>query len=336
MILIIDDKQESVQGVIDFLDEKKIEYEYQQDFDKGLELFKRESNLIDLLVLDLKKDPTEEYPGRTILKNLWETKFVPTAVFSVSPDELGISHNFIKTFNKTQEEEVIEWINDMLANYIDRINNVKIAINEIYRDGLRGLNLDYSDEENSLSVINYMAYVLEQKMHSEDRSNRIKAKVQYILLNQYKSLEATDIIQTIPNEGEVPEFYMIITASCDLANDKYKQVVCKKIEEIDNQTYLRNKKYINDGGYKGVIFLPENIYFKNHAVLCKYTHVIPDKAKISTNPTETDTAMYAYKKIISFASPYKERILSLIYNHDGRIGVPDLDENSWWIDEAQS
>ena len=124
---------------------------------------------------------------------------------------------------------------------------------------------------------------------------------------------------------------MIITASCDLATAEKKQVVCKKIIPI-SKTKRRDIK-VNDGGYKGKICLPPSNYFKNCIVSCEETFVIKDKDKISKNPEESDITRYEYRKIMSIASPFKERIINLIYNHDGRIGVPDLDESKWWVNE---
>lgn len=337
MILIIDDKPNTIQGIRDFLDREKVknkkyDYEYKEKFEDGQQYFEENFNNIDALVLDLRKDPLEEYPGKDILEKLWNTRFVPTVVFSVSPDEIDIKHNFIATFNKDQEVDVISWLQNVVENFISKIDKVKESINEIYRDGLRGLDKEYSDDENSLSVINYMAYVLEQKMMTENRTNRINPKIQYLIMDKYKDLQATDIIQTIPAPGQEPVYYMIITASCDLAARGKKQVVCKKIVPISKTK--RNDIKVNDGGYKGKICLPPNKYFKNCIVSCEESFIIEDKEKISKNPEEIDASAYNYRKIMSIASPFKERIINLIYNHDGRIGVPDLDESKWWIDEA--
>lgn len=338
MILIIDDRPNTVQGIIDFLDQEKVnnkkyEYIYKTKFEEGQQYFEDNFNNIDALVLDLRKDPSEEYPGKEILEKLWNTKFVPTVVFSVSSDEIDKKHNFIATFNKDQEDLAISWLRNIIENFISKIDKVKNSINEIYRDGLRGLDNEYSDEENSISVINYMSYVLEQKMHTKNRETRINPKIQYLIMDQYKDLQATDIIQSIPVSGQEIEYYMIITASCSLASSNKKQVVCKKIIPISVADWKKEKGHFNDGGYRGKIYLPPNKYFKNRMVSCDSTFVIADKSRISKNPEEIDADSFDYRKIASIASPFKERIINLIYNHDGRIGVLDLDETKWWKDE---
>ena len=119
-----------------------------------------------------------------------------------------------------------------------------------------------------------------------------------------------------------------------MANEHYRQVVCKKIIEFNKQSRKKESGRLNDGGYKGKIYLPPNKFFKNCIVDCKDTIVISDKKVISINPKEIDTVNYTYRKITSIASPFKERIINLIYNHESRIGVPDLEENSWWEDEV--
>ena len=339
MILIIDDKPESVQGIVDFLDENKPQnekyaYIYKEKFEEGQQYFEEHFSEIDVIVLDLRKDPLEEYPGKDILQKLWDTRFVPTVVFSVSSNEVDMKHNLIATFNKDQEDLAISWLQNIIENFISKIDKVKSSINEIYRDGLRGLDKDYSDEENSISVINYMSYVLEQKMHTENRETRINPKIQYLIMDHYKDLQATDIIQTIPVSGQEIEYYMIITASCSLASSDKKQVVCKKIIPINAADWKKEKGHFNDGGYREKIYLPPNKYFENHMVSCDSTFVIEDKSRISKNPEEIDSDSFDYRKIASIASPFKERIINLIYNHDGRIGVPDLDKTKWWKDGA--
>lgn len=338
MILIIDDKRESVQGILDFLDEnksknKKYEYVYRDKFEEGQQYFEKYFAEIDVLVLDLRKDPLEEYPGKNILQKLWDTRFVPTVVFSVSSNEVDVKHNLIATFNKDEEEKVISWLQNIIEHFICKIDKVKETINEIYRDGLRGLDKDYSDEENSISVINYMSHVLEQKMYNEDREIVINPKIQYLVMDHYKDLQATDIIQTIPVPGKETEYYMIITASCSLASPTKKQVVCKKIVSLSVADWKKEKSKFNDGGYREKIYLPPNKYFKNCIVNCDSTFIIEDKGRISKNPEEINTNSFDYRKVVSIASPFKERIINLIYHHEGRIGVPNLNKLNWWIDE---
>ena len=51
------------------------------------------------------------------------------------------------------------------------------------------------------------------------------------------------------------------------------------------------------------------------------------------NYEEINTNSFDYRKVVSIASPFKERIINLIYHNEGRIGVPNLNKLNWWIDE---
>lgn len=331
-VLIVDDKIAQVQGLINRCEKEKIECIFCDSFDDGEQNYF--TNDYDLLILDLKKDPTEEYPGKSMLNKFWDNKFIPTIIFSshfLETDKI-IRHKFLKWYDKTHEIDVENEIVKHLK-YCDPIKKVRLKINEIFKNGLEALDLTYSDDENSIVVLQYMQYGLMQKCYSEARDKRLPAKSQYVLFSQYSDLSATDIIERIPVVGEdASEFYMVVTASCDLANSEYKQVVCKKIKSMSHKDIEGLKGRRNDGGYRGKLLLPNNSYFSNMIVDCTETCVI-QKEVISKDSEERNLSNYSFRKILAFVSPYKERIISMVYQHDGRIGVPDLDVDSWWKNE---
>lgn len=330
-VLFAEDKNETIQGIVDYCKDKDIEYKILNNFDDVMPELKQ--NTYDTIILDLKKDPGQEYPGYDIFDEIWTRGFIPIIIFSAYYENIinKVDHPFVSYFDKSEEDKVILCLEKYLTMN-EKIVQIRDKMNDLFVQGLRFIN------EKDSNDIQFQRVLIGMKNYLDENQEDIQlpADVQYIILPEYKSLVTCDIIETIPVLGEEPQYYMIMSPWCEIAQSKSSiDLECKII--CDNN-YLNNdgKKTLlnhsNDGGYRNQILLPNCQYFINKFIDVSKTIVI-NSNKISLNPKEMNLSMFRYRKIISIASPFRERIISLCYNHRSRIGVPNIDKNSWWKNE---
>lgn len=340
-LLVIDDRPVEVQEIIDtdFSTENyNVKLTYEEDFKKAKELYN--SNYYDLIVLDIKKDPGEEKPGRDIFLDIWSgaNSFVPVIVFTAHYDtEIFPKHNLISVFGKNQEREVKQKIKEYL-NSIEKINIFRKKLNYYLREGLRVVNMDEADSLQLQRMANYVKNAIDM----DEPDEKFPANIQYISLPSYKTFITCDIIETIPQKGREMEYYMIVSPWCEL-NDVDKETGlekeflfdCKKIISYPS-TSNSNIRW-NDGGFmnKGSFILLPDFKFESGSVFHRkvvdlQNSKVIKKTMVSKNANETDVEKYFYRKIASIASPFRERIINYSYQNRSRIGVPNIDENSWW------
>ena len=326
-ILIVEDKRETILGILDYCDDNDLKYKIIDDFDSVLE--ELESQQYDLLVLDLKKDPTETYPGIDIFNEIWEKRFIPVIVYSTYYQHMQIQeHPFVKYFEKDQEEKVKETIGEF-SGKIQVVKELKTAMNKLFLDGLRAYKYEEDPNVSLQRIILYMKNLLENQ---ENHDIFLPADVQLIDLPTYSGLITCDILESIPISGELSERYMILSPWCDIYNNDDVIIECKPLVKYDDlkdglKKSVKDNK--NNGGADGYILLPDNDKFVGLVVDCRNTKLI-SKKDISLNSKENDISEYKYRKIFSIASPYRERMIELCYSNRSRIGVPNLDKDSWW------
>lgn len=338
-LLVVDDRKIEVQEILDTnynTNQYDVEVEYEQDFDKAVELL--HNKRFDLIVLDLKKDLGLEKPGLEIFENIWNgiNEFIPVIIFSAHYDnETFPSHNLVSLFSKTQEEEVIISITSHLKK-LEKIESLRKKINNYMREGLRAIDFDESHTNQLQRMLGY----IKNEIDLDTTDEKLPADIQYISIPEFRLFLSCDIIETIPGPNIENEYYMIMSPSCEL-NGKDKttgqdldyDVVCNKIIDCPNKNCAKFNEgiYMYAGSY---VPLPDFEFltgtkFKNKVVDLRLTRVIK-KLDISKVTNETDIDHYKYRKIASISSPYRERIISASYHNRSRIGVPTLDENSWW------
>lgn len=344
-LLIIDDNQSEVAEIKDknfSTQDYNIVNIYEKDFDKGLGIIENQN--IDVLVLDLKKEVTSDYPGKEIFDDIWlgENTFIPIVVFSTNIDavEKIEKHPLIYVFNKSEEEKVIKALEEQIFPKLHKINSFRKKINEYFREGLRVFA--QTDETDSLHM---MTQYVKNYLDNEFVNTAINPRIQYIILDEYKALYSCDILEKIVQDENIPKYCVIMTPSCDLqkkvnGEDVYiKDVFCKIIEEYTKESPSPTKfikSHANNGGDQdtGIICLPnikfnENAEFEKMYINVKKSFLI-DQKKISLNPNEKDAERYSYRKIASISSPFRERIIDMCYGHLSRIGVPTLKKEGWW------
>ena len=329
-ILIAEDKPETIVGIEDFCQDNNIDYKEINDFNKVDD--ELQTNNYDLLILDLKKDPGEEYPGCDIFSRILKNKFLPVIIFSSYFQNMQIyDHKFITYFEKDKEEDVKKKILEY-KELLPKINVVKSEINKLMIEGMRCLNAKDNDNTQLQRIIIYMKNYLD---NMQTTGERLPADIQLVDLPKYNELITCDIIEKLQIAGKIndKEYYMILTPWCEIS--KQSKIECKKLVKKESIAECKQRKLDggkNNGGAEEYILLPDNRFFKNYVVDCKLTEII-EKDKISLNQNETNLAQYEFKKIFSIASPFRERMINLCYDNRKRIGVPNLDVNSWCVNE---
>lgn len=327
-VLIAEDKLETIQSIVDFCKDNKIVYKVLNEFDDVIPELKQE--VYDTIILDLKKDPGQDYPGYDIFKQIWSQKFIPVIIYSAYYDNISnkVDHPFVSYFDKSQEDNVISQLKKYLSMN-EKIIKIREKMNDLFIQALRFINEIDSNE------IQFQRVLIGMKNYLDENQNDVElpADVQYIIMPNYKSLATCDIIETIPQPGKEPQCFMIMTPWCEIAQSTNSiELECKIICNnscMNNESRVRLLKHGNDGGYSNHILLPDCSFFKKKVVDVS-KNVIINSDEISLNSKETDLSRYKYRKIISIASPFRERMISLCYNNRSRIGVPNLDKNSWW------
>lgn len=330
-ILIAEDKPETIQSIVDYCKDHRIDFKILDEFDNVIPALKLE--VYDTIILDLKKDPGQDYPGYDIFDQIWTQQFVPVIIFSAYYDNINnkVDHPFVSYFDKSQEDSVIL----CLAEYLkmnNKIVNIRNKMNDLFIQSLRFVNEKDSDEVQFQRVLIGMKNYLDDNQTDID----LPADVQYISMPSYKSLTTCDIIESIPQHDAISSFYMIMSPWCEIAQANNNiDLECKFITDntgMNSSQRERLLKHSNDGGYQNYILLPDCKYFNKKVVDVTKTIIINSK-EISVNPNESDLSKYKYRKIISIASPFRERMIALCYNNRSRIGVPNINNDSWWKNE---
>lgn len=330
-ILIAEDKNETIQGIVDYCKDKDIECKILNNFEEVIPELKQ--NIYDTIILDLKKDPGQEYPGYDIFDEIWTRGFIPIIIFSAYYENITnkVEHPFVSYFDKSEEDDVILCLEKYLTMN-EKIMQIRDKMNDLFIQGLRFINEKDSNEIQFQRVLIGMKNYLDE--NQEDI--QLPADVQYIILPEYRFLATCDIIQSIPVSGKETQYYIIMSPWCEIAQsqspiDLECKIICDNncINSDGKRTLLNHS---NEGGYRNQILLPNCLYFKNKFIDVSKPAIIKSN-EISLNPKETNLNLFKYRKIISIASPFRERIISLCYNNRSRIGVPNIDKNSWWKNE---
>ncbi len=331
-VLVAEDKLQTIQSIKDYCIDNNIEYQIIENFDSVLSALA--ATQYDAMILDLKKDPGDEYPGYNIFDKIWEERFIPVIIYSSYYGNMPkkVEHPLVSYFDKTEEDKVVARLTEYL-NLSKKINDIRKKINDLFIQGLRFVNNKDSNE------IQFQRVLIGMKNYLDEYNSDVilPADVQYIVLPTYKSLATCDIIETIPEHNKEPEFFMIMSPWCEISQSKEPlDLECKKIiGSFSLNREIREsllKGHCNDGGYRNYIILPDCEKFQKKAVdVTKNVLIKSDQISLDSNEKNLDN--YKYRKIISIASPFRERMIALCYNNRSRIGVPRLDKKSWWINE---
>ena len=364
-VLVVDDKEGVAEETAELLNRTlnadsstdRILAEPERSFDEALKTLGRGG--IDLLVLDVIQQGEAtpglegELRGIDVFREVRSTRFLPIVFLTALPNEVKPYENppFIQVvskqaddFNKELAQRISECLDSPfpqlsreLQNHIDRISrDFMIEFVEENWDELSNSEGDIAHllmRRLGVSFDNGGDLLKEDSRDSPPSSGTVPSIRYYIVPppDEYRMGDILKLLVSTGNEREYrSQWYIIMTPSCDFANNKVDSVVvaeCTAVEEFEEyQKWAESKS--NKTREKLVRLLKSNpiagqrgrYYYLPRA--WKLPDLIVDFQKILHIPYED---LSRYNKQASIDSPYAESLSNQFNSYMGRIGTPDLD-----------
>lgn len=336
-ILFFEDREEDIQGIVDYCDDHGYEY-FHDKFEDGSSRIEEYDP--DIIVVDL-KNAQDHFEGCDILAKIWEHRFRPTCVFSGQIIESTIeqerySSPLIEFITKGDEKPVIDFI-DRISPYIECIKEVQCETYRAMRKSFDFFHLAMNDKITDTSIIAALCgNRIKTYFDNENSRNDMPIWSQYVYPIMDEQISTGDIIMLKHSTEQTAiqkKFFIVLSQSCDIAHGKIDDILVAKCYDIENflrKRYIAEDQYemrtpdelkiILNAGFVNEFFpLPAiDGVIPNIAVNLKALKLIP-KSQLSSN----------YKKIASLSSPYKERLVWAYMQNACRPGVPDLAVEAW-------
>ncbi len=364
-ILIVDDKEGVAEETAELLNRTlntdsstdRILAESEHSFDQALKTLGRGG--IDLLVLDViqQGEATPELEGELrgidVFREVRSTRFLPIVFLTALPHEVQPFENppFVQVVSKQADNfnmELAQCISECLEspfprlsrglqNHIDRISRDFMI--EFVEENWNNLNDSEGDIAHLLMRRLGVSFdnggdILSGDSEESSPSSGTVPPIRYYIVPPPDEYRMGDIL-TLPvstdnNGGYAGQWYIIMTPSCDFANNKVDSVVvveCIAIEEFEeyqkwtqsesNETRKRLVRLLKSNPISGQ---RDRYYYLPKA--WKLPDLIADFQKILHIPCED---LSSYNKQASIDSPYAESLSNQFNSYMGRIGTPDLD-----------
>lgn len=349
-VLIVDDKENVVKGIRDHCVDKGwdcnvISFDV---FDERMDTYEP-----DTIVLDWKDDISGENRGNELLEKIWSSGFKPIIIFSGYADAITLDEKYqrsslVRVQAKGDEEPVIEYL-DMIVTFIPVIRNLKNEFNIALIEALNSIEPISKTQCTSDGI---MKFIFSKRVSSyfdkECRDECPPPWIQYVYPPITTTLCVCDIIKKIPPDadssvlaiGEPDEYRLILTPSCDIAQNHVSNLLCAKCypktdfhkyqltsapseKQIDRIVANLNTGYNNNcislPGFPEVLpYLSANL---------KQLEFIPLE-KIALNSTSISRE-HTYLRIASVDSPFREQIVWAYMITSCRPGMPNRDMNLW-------
>ncbi len=340
-VLVIDDDKNSIEPLLDDLNEQEHEACFNNFVDESEILKLVSDTLPDLLVLDLKNAAQQsgdnDIAGSKIFEQIWQERFFPVLIYSAYPDLVlnRLPKNpFIGRVTKgaNSEKEVINWINGK-QNVVELLHEIDNEVAKSKHDTLKSIT-HYLGE--GLPEAKIVSYLIKRRvaalMDIADGDISVPACFRYIYPPICKYSRMGDVIA----KRDSKEFWIILTPSCDMGDDgqepKVKKVIAARCYEIspdrvDEFKFGKKKNKIRQvltqGHQKEFIPIP--------SLPEKFPHLVVNFKEIELIPIEEigDSDNVKYRRIVSIDSPYREQISWAFIQVAGRPGVPSVDIDKW-------
>ena len=348
-VLIIDDRPEAVRGIKDHCDDngwecKPISFDR---FDSEFSEFNP-----DAIVLDWKDDASGNLEGNALLEKIWESGFKPVIIFSgyaelISLDKKYTSSNLVKIQSKGDEEPVINYL-DTIEKFVPVISTLKQDFNDALIVALNSIMPMSKTDGITDGVVRFVLAKRVSNYFDENCSENAPPWIQYVCPPIAKSLCVCDVIKKVsPTEddllkiGEPDEYRLILTPSCDMAQNKVTHALCAKCydknvfhsypprdnpsnNQINNITSHLNAGYRNT--YVSLPAFPESLPYLT--VNLKQLEFIPlDKIALSIESIRPE--QHDYFRVASVDSPFREQIVWAYMINSCRPGMPDRNMDLW-------
>ncbi len=332
-ILIIDDQRDTVQALIDELEESNYKYQY-IDFPSDL-MESINEHSPDALVLDLQASgdisgtDSSEFEGHDVFNSIWNHRFIPILIYSAFADESDkTAHPFIGYISKGSGSEIDarEWL-DERRGHIEGISNELQNISSVMNDMIKSVYEYVGEDIVNLDVETLKHFYRRRVAAFIDESTPTKKP-------PASSIYITPPISEYPRLADIllhkkkKEYYLILTPSCDLGALKQKPKVtevlvahCKPYCDVkdDLQMSKTNPKRILNKIKDWII----DEYFVL-PFLGKKLPVLFANLKQVTSINIDDIYNDQYEIIASIDSPFREKIAWEFVKQVGRTGLPEV------------
>jgi len=354
-LLIIEDTKESVKGIMDFANKASWEMQCEDFTDAEAKI--REF-APDIVVLDWMFDVEEAEKGKQILETIWENNFIPIIIFSalastITLDEKYLENPLISLISKGDEEPVVEKLKEW-EKYTPAIKNLRDDMNKALITSLRTIEIFNASEFPGDDVVKYMLTKRTANYFDKDfEGTNPPAWIQYIYPAMSDTFLVCDVLRKVSSEadhakeGEVDEYSVILTPSCDIVNDNTPQLLvasceCKEkycnieLGARENITSGKGKekvedmeKNLNRGHVGAKVALPKLSGILPYLTidLKKVQLILKEKTALSRKTIIPGT--HEYYRVASIDSPFREQIVWAHMLNSCRPGMPDRDTVKW-------
>ena len=364
-ILVVDDNEGTARDTAELLNRilnadsptKHIRVIPENSFDQALETLGRGG--IDLLVLDVIQQGEAtpgaegELRGIDVFEQVRSARFLPIVFLTALPNEVRHYRNppFVHVVSKQADdfnEELAQCISDcldspfprlsrMLQNHIDRVTrNFMIEFVEKNWNELSNNEKDIAYllmRRLGVSFDNGDALLGETSPQTSSPSGKVPP-IRYYIVPPPDVYRMGDIlksrISTEDSGASETQWCIIMTPSCDFANDKVDSVIlveCIPIEEFDEYTkWKQNDSKTTRNSLERLLKANPTSGQRNRHYYLPKTWTLPDLM------VDFQRILYIpygdlnqYEKVASIDSPYAESLSHQFVSYTGRIGTPDLD-----------
>jgi CheY-like chemotaxis protein len=348
--------QESIPGFIDPPD--SAEAEIVPTFDEAEKRMK--CGKYDLLILDLKDDRTttleaDESPiGLEIFEKLKKTRFVPIIFYTALAHKVRSQQtSFIRVVEKTEgiirvREEVQRVLATRLPTLVRKLEDQQRAYMWDF------VNEHWAEFESPHEQAD-LAYLLARRLARslEGLAEKLAASVGEAAGSSAKEIKAHPMTMYIkpPIESKffagdilleknaaTENYWIVLTPSCDFANDKVKHVVLAKCEKLEEQKEYKDwvtsttetskkeklENLIGDnrqGKDVSVGLQPERFKFLPGTFFLP--NLLVDFQQLRSVSLET---LKTFEQITTLDSPFAEAMLARFARYFGRLGTPAIDK----------
>jgi len=320
-------------------------------FEDGLA--RLEDSRFDMVVLDLKDDAREAAsvekddpkPGLAILERIRKTRFVPVVFYTALPEHVvDLKSSFVRVVEKSEGfkqvrveiAHILKTKLPTLSRYLEEQQRkyfwdfVEKELPEDLNDGSVDLAHLMARRLSAGLRMEFSKTVVEQLGDGAAAAQMIHPMEFYILPTVSTFWMAGDLVR----EHSSSQHYVVLTPTCDFANEKAKKVdfivlgKCVLLTDCDEykewsgdppqftgadknvQSLMRD----NRGGQRErYTFLPGTSAFPD---------LVVDLQQLLTVPKHDEGK---FERLASLDSPFGEKLLSMFARYYGRIGAPNLD-----------
>lgn len=358
-VLMIEDNEETIHGLIDAVDERGWEHEVATFKDAQDKIITFDP---DVIVMDWMFDDEDAELGKPILEDVLSKEFRPVIVFSAH-DLSTVLEDTINEFplidftRKGGDDSELACTIDGWKESAVALSNLRHNMNTALVESAKALknfrNMDAFPEE---SVVSYMLSKRAIQFFEQIEVGEYPpAWIQYSYPPVTENLLVADIIrfygedkdQSVP--GIPDEYAVILTPSCDMANhgsDVFKVLIAKCCgkEKVSEVRLKSNENTETGKGKDKVVSVVKELrygYNKAFVALPPLPNVLPGMtidlknvdymlmADVASSFDEFNKEFHKAYRVASIISPFREQLVWAHMINSCRPGMPERDMTTW-------